>query len=73
MNPIKKAVAYTLIVLVLMFTIIALLGIWDIINLEEVVQRLVWTLIVIFAASAVILFIFTVLLKDDDKKPNLNA
>ena len=72
MNPIKKVVAYTLIVLVLMFTILALLGIWDIIDLEEVVQRLVWTLIVIFAASAVILFIFTVMLKDDEKKPKLN-
>lgn len=73
MNPIKKVVSYTLIALVLMFTIIALLGIWDIIDLEQVVMRLIWTLIVIFAASAVVLFIFTVMLKDDEQKPKTNG
>jgi FtsH-binding integral membrane protein len=72
MNPIKKVVAYTLITLILVFTIIALLGIWDIIDLEQVVMRLIWTLIVIFAASAVVLFIFTVMLKDDEQKPKIN-
>ena len=66
MNPVKKVVAYSLITLVLLFTIVTLLGIWDIIDLEKVLQKIIWTLIVIFAASAVVLFIFTVLLKEDD-------
>ncbi len=68
MNPVKKIVAYLLIGLVLLFTILGVLGIWDVIPLEEVLEKIIWTLIVIFAASAVVLFIFTVMLKDDENK-----
>ncbi len=65
---IKKVVSYILIVLVILFTIIALLGIWDIIDLEHVMTRIMYSLIVIFAASAVVLFIFNVIIKNDDKQ-----
>ncbi|MBP1669353.1 MAG: hypothetical protein H6Q21_1719 [Bacteroidetes bacterium] len=70
MNLAKKIVSYVLIALVLVFTIVSILGIWDIIqNLENVVLNIIYSLIVIFAASAVILFIFNVFMKDPDHKP----
>jgi predicted acyltransferase len=68
MTNIKKAVSYVLIGLVLIFTIIAILGIWDIIDLEQVMVKVLYSLLIIFAASAVILFIFSVLIKDDPPK-----
>jgi len=69
MNLAKKIVSYVLIALVLVFTIVSILGIWDIIqNLENVVLNIIYSLIVIFAASAVILFIFNVFMKDPDHK-----
>ncbi len=69
MNLAKRIVSYVLISLVLIFTVVSILGIWDIIkNLENVVLNIIYSLIVIFAASAVILFIFSVFLKDTDQK-----
>jgi len=65
-NSIKKVISYLLIALVVVFTVIALLGIWDIISLEEIVRKMFLSLMVVFAASAVILFIFSVLIKDSD-------
>jgi hypothetical protein len=65
MNTVKKAVSYILIGLVLLFTLIAILGIWRIIDLEQVMLKVIYSLLVVFAASAVILFIFAVLIKDD--------
>ncbi len=68
MSNIKKAVSYVLIGLVLIFTIIAILGIWGIIDLEQVMIKVLYSLLIVFAASAVILFIFSVLIKDDPAK-----
>jgi len=65
-NSIKKVISYLLIALVVIFTVIALLGIWNIISLEEIVRKMFLSLMVVFAASAVILFIFSVLIKDSD-------
>ena len=65
MSNIKKVVSYILIGLVLIFTVIAILGIWGIIDLEQVMIKVLYSLLVVFAASAVILFIFSVLIKDD--------
>jgi hypothetical protein len=65
-NSVKKVISYLLIGLVVIFTVIALLGIWDIISLEEIVRKMFLSLMVVFAASAVILFIFSVLIKDSD-------
>jgi hypothetical protein len=65
-NSVKKVISYLLIGLVVVFTVIALLGIWDIISLEEIVRKMFLSLMVVFAASAVILFIFSVLIKDSD-------
>lgn len=68
MNPVKKIVAYILIALVLLFTVIAILGIWDIIDIKDVMVNVLYSLLVVFAASAVILFIFTVVMKDEQSK-----
>jgi len=66
MNTMKKIVSYILIACVLMFTVIAILGIWDIIDLQNIMMNAIFSLIVIFAASAIILFIYTVFMKDQD-------
>ncbi len=68
MDTMKKIVSYILITLVLIFTVVAILGIWDIIDLKNVMMNAVLSLLIIFAASAVILFIYTVFMKDPDKK-----
>lgn len=63
-NVVKKVVSYVLIALVLFFTVIGLLGVWEIIDLYNIVPKLLGSLLIIFVSSAVILFIFTVLIKD---------
>ncbi len=69
MGTIKRTVSYILIGLILIFTIISILGIWGVIdiNLQKVMLNTLYSLLVVFAASAVILFIFTVFIKDDRK------
>lgn len=71
-TSVKRIISYLLIGLVVVFTILALLGIWDIISLEEIVRKMFLSLMVVFAASAVILFIFSVLIKDSDNIRNNN-
>ena len=65
-NSVKKVISYFMIALVLVFTIIALLGIWEIISLEDIIKKMFVSLMVVFAAAAVILFIFSVLIKDEE-------
>jgi hypothetical protein len=64
-TSVKKIISYFMITLVLIFTIIALLGIWDIISLDDIIKKMFVSLMVVFAAAAVILFIFSVLIKDE--------
>jgi heme A synthase len=68
MDTMKKIVSYILIACVLLFTIVAILGIWDIIDLKNIMMNSIFSLIVIFAASAIILFIYTVFMKDSDQR-----
>jgi hypothetical protein len=65
MNPVKRVIAYFLTGLVLIFCVIAILGIWDIIELEDLLSRMFQSLMVILAAAAVIVFIFSILLRDN--------
>ena len=58
-----------MIVLVLVFTVIALLGIWEVISLEDIIKKMFVSLMVVFAAAAVILFIFSVLIRDQEPEP----
>lgn len=64
-KSVKKVVSYVLIILVLIFTVIAVLGVWEIIDLNNIVQKIMTSLLIIFAASAVVLFIFSVLIKEN--------
>lgn len=73
MSTLKKTVSYILIGLILIFTIISILGIWGVIDidLQKVMLNTLYSLLVVFAASAVILFIVTVLIKDDEKQKEI--
>lgn len=60
----KKIASYVLAAFIVICTFIALLAIWDIIDLENVMRKILTSLLVIFAASVVTLFVFNVLIKD---------
>ena len=68
MNSIKKITSYILCAFVLVITIIALLAVWDIISLEDVLRKIFTSLFVIFVASVIVLFIFSVLIRDTDSR-----
>jgi hypothetical protein len=68
MKSIKKTIAYFFAGLVLIFAIIAILGIWDIIELDNLLRKMFGSVLVIMAASAVIVFLFGVLIRDSSDK-----
>ncbi len=65
---VKKIIAYTLSVLVLLFSLIAILGIWEIVDIEYLIARLFKSLMVILAAAAVIVLIFSILDRPERKE-----
>lgn len=69
MQSLKRFSSYLLIGIIMIITFVALLGIWDIIDLEDVLRKIITSLFVIFVASVVVLFIFSVLIKDDGPSP----
>ena len=71
MNNIRKITGFILVGLILVFTTVAILGIWEIINLQEVMAKVLSSLLVVFVASAVVLFITTVLIREEAKKEPL--
>ncbi len=71
MKNIRIITGYILVGLIVIFTVIAILGIWNIINFEDVVNNALKSFLVVFIASAVVLFITTVLIKDDEPKEPL--
>jgi hypothetical protein len=58
---VKKIIAYSLSILVLLFSVVAILGIWDIVDIEDLIARMFKSLMVILAAAAVIVLIFSIL------------
>ncbi len=64
----KKVLSYLLAALVLVFTIIAVLSIWEVITVEDVLWKSVKTLLVLFIASAIVTFILQM---NDNKKEQL--
>jgi len=68
MKSLKKITAYILIAFILLITVISLLGIWDVISLEDVLRKIFTSLFVVFVASVIVLFIFSVLIKDSEHK-----
>jgi ABC-type uncharacterized transport system permease subunit len=68
MKSIKKTIAYCFAGLVLIFAIIAILGIRDIIEVDNLLRKMFGSVLVIMAASAVIVFLFGVLIRDSQDK-----
>ena len=68
MKSIKKTIAYFFTALVLIFAVIAILGIWDIIILDNLLRKMFGSVLVIMAASAVIVFLFGVLIRENTDK-----
>jgi len=67
---VKKVAAYFLVGIILFLTVIALLSIWDIIDFENVMRKILSSLFVVFVASVIILFIFAVVIREDKTKNN---
>ena len=65
-KKIKTISAYIVVILVLFTTTIAVLEIWGIhlFDIKAIFWRLMQSLLVIFCSSAVLLFIFAVILKE---------
>lgn len=68
MTAIKKITAYVLISLIVFSTVIGLLAIWDVIDVQEVMKKVLSSIFIVFVSSVVVLFIFSVIIKDSDKK-----
>ena len=66
-SNVKKFAAYTLTALVIFLTVIALLGIWDVISFEFVMRKIMYSLFTIFLSTVILLFIFGVVIRDNDK------
>lgn len=64
----RRGIAILLSILALFFTVISILAVWDIINIEHIISKTLTTLLIIFVSAAVMLFIFSVLYKPDSNK-----
>jgi hypothetical protein len=62
---VKKIIAYTLSALVLIFSSVAILGIWEVVEIEDLIARMFKSLMVILAAAAVVVLIFSILDRPD--------
>ncbi len=60
-NLFKKYVSIALAFLVLFITVLSILAIWEIVDIDQFMQKTMVSLIVIFISSAVLLFIFSIL------------
>ncbi len=67
MKAIKKLTAYILIGLIIVSTVIGMLAIWDIIDVQQVMKKVFSSLFLVFISSVIVLFIFSVLFKDSEK------
>ncbi|RLD55771.1 MAG: hypothetical protein DRI97_08800 [Bacteroidetes bacterium] len=65
---VKKIIAYTLSALVLLFSLVAILGIWDVVDIEYLIARMFKSLMVVLAAAAVVVLIFSIL--DRPERPD---
>lgn len=66
-NNVRKIAAVSLTLMVMFFTALSVLAIWDVIQVEQILQKALSTLLVIFISSAISLFIFAVLFKPEEK------
>ena len=69
---VKKIIAYTLSILVLLFSLVAILGIWEVVDIEYLIARLFKSLMVVLAAAAVVVLIFSILDRPERKEEGEN-
>ena len=69
-NTVKKVASYILIGVVLISTFIAVLSVWGVIDFEDVIWKIMQTLFVVFVAALLVLFIYSVLLREPFNKRN---
>ncbi len=71
MTQSRNIFAAILAVLVLLVTVLTLLGIWEIIDIDyqRLVRKGLWSLFTLFCASAVVMFIYNVIYKAEIKPP----
>jgi hypothetical protein len=72
MSAFRKISGYLLVAIVFLLTALAILGIWEVIDFEHVVRKSILSLFVIFVAAVVILFVLTVIVKDNKPTKNSN-
>jgi FtsH-binding integral membrane protein len=65
---VKKVAAYVLVSIIIVLTVLSILAIWEVIDMEDVGRKLLMSLFVVFVAAVVVLFIFSVLIKDPDNR-----
>lgn len=65
MDRLKKISAIFLIALVFFSTIVSILAIWEIIEIERIFQKTTGTLLLLFLSTVIILFVFSVIFKND--------
>ncbi len=63
----RKGISIILALSVVLFTILAILGIWGLIDIENFAWKSFTSIIVIFVSAAILLFIFSVLYKNGDE------
>lgn len=66
----RRGISILLALLTLFFTVLAILAVWDIINIQHIISKTLTTLLIIFVSAAVMLFIFSVLYKPDSETTN---
>ena len=70
----RKGISILLAFSVVLFTILAILGIWEIIDIKNFAWKSFSSIMVIFVSAAILLFIFSVLYKnEEDKTPPPNS
>jgi len=69
---VKKIIAYTLSILVLLFSMVAILGIWEVVDIEDLIARMFKSLMVVLAAAAVVVLIFSILDRPERKEGGEN-
>ena len=72
MNTFRKGAALILAALVLFFTTATIGDIWGWWEIEDIFNKSLKTLLVIFLSSAILLFVFAVIYKSDDGKGPAN-
>ncbi len=64
----RKGISILLATLTIFFTVLAILGIWDIIDVKHIASKSLYSILVIFVSAAILLFIFSVLYKSGDER-----